>query len=349
MSTHEIQNIYSILTRMYPMKLRHVKTYDDLIALELSHFRIVGAFDYSRCVDITNVSHVRIESGWMTIKRYLFIVTKAMEYVNLSFFLEYPNALPYCSLPPLHIHQICLAGNITTPKYTTLHIEKPLVHRSNHFNFYPSLDMSTDATAILREVTLLNHTRDRYDTLHFHLWEGGDLSVVHMILKCLCGQREEWMTPYIMHDSQHMHTDDNTGKITFPPVHYDPWVTTERTTPIIPSFKNYCTKYAGKIVLHVNRKCASAAWYLMTYLIYAFAKKITRKTILINGVHVKVGVVYGIEINGYSLTSSGDAYGDNPLRQCKLFGKKYTVKFPSQFYKSSIEKRDINRFWLPNA
>jgi hypothetical protein len=87
----------------------------------------------------------------------------------------------------------------------------------------------------------------------------------------------------------------------------------------------------------------------MTYLIYAFAKKITRKTILIHGVPVKVGIVYGIEINGYSSTTSGDAYGDNPLRQCKLFGKKYTVKFPSQFYTGSIEKRDINRFWLPNA
>jgi len=331
------------------MKLRHVKKYEDLVALDLSHFHIMGAFDHFRRMDITNVSHVLVEAGWLSMRQYLAALTKAVEYLNLSFFLEYPHAVPYCSLPPLHIHRICEGGVVTTPKYTSVAIEKPLDHDSNHFNFYRSLDMSTDATAIRKELTRLNHTRDRYHTLHFHLWEGGDLSVVHMILKCLCGQREDWMTPYMMHDSQKFHEDDNTGKITLLPLHYDPWVTTERTTPIIRSFKNYCTKYGGKIVLHVNRKTASAAWYLITYLVYAFAKKITRKTVLVHGIPVKVGLVRGIEIHGYSLTSSGDGLGDHPTRECKIFGKKYTVKFPAQFYKTSVEQRDLNRFWLPNA
>jgi hypothetical protein len=320
------------------MKLRHVKVFEDLVALDLSHFHIMGAFDHFRYIDITKMSHVLIETGWVSIKRYLAALTKTVEYLNLSFFLEHPHALPYCTLPPLHIHKICKDGRVTAPEYTTVRIEKPLDHGSHHFNFYRSLDMSTDATTIRKELTRLNHTRDKYDTLHFHLWEGGDLSVVHMILKCLCGQREDWMTPYIRHD-----TDDDTVE------HYDPWVTTEPTTPVIRSFKNYCTKYAGKIVLHVNRKTASAAWYLITYLIYAFAKKIVRKTLLVHGIPVKVGVVQGIEIHGYSLTSSGDGLGDKPSRPCKLFGNKYMIKFPNQFYKTSVEQRDINRFWLPNA
>jgi hypothetical protein len=83
--------------------------------------------------------------------------------------------------------------------------------------------------------------------------------------------------------------------------------------------------------------------------VYAFAKKITRKTVLVHGIPVKVGLVRGIEIHGYSLTSSGDGLGDNATRECKIFGKKYMVKFPAQFYKTSVEQRDLNRFWLPNA
>jgi hypothetical protein len=285
----------------------------------------------------------------MTTRQYLRAVAAIVDHLELPFFLEDPHRIPYCELPSLAITSICENDRIVKPRYLSLHIEKPMKRGPNHFNFFPSLDMGTDARAIVRELTRLNHTRDKHDTLPFHLWQGGDLSVIHMIIKCLCGQREDWMTPYVKYDSDRYHEDDDTGKKTLLPLHYDPWITTEHTTPLISDFKNYCAKYRGKIVLHVNRDCASAAWYLITYLIYAFATKITRKTISLHGVSMKIGIVRGVEIHGYSLTTMGDAYGDNPNRECKLFGKKYQVKFPSQIYKTSVEPRDLNRFWMPNA
>jgi hypothetical protein len=54
---------------------------------------------------------------------------------------------------------------------------------------------------------------------------------------------------------------------------------------------NYDTKYNGKIYLHMDTKNSSAAWFFITYLIYAFANKISRFSKKCYGQNIKYGKV----------------------------------------------------------
>jgi hypothetical protein len=347
-----VKDLYRVLKEIYPSKtlppLSQIKRLEDIIALKLSHFTVEGGIDFDRCIDFTDISHINIQSGWMTKNEYIDTLVPLIDIIQFSHFLHAPTLIPYTSYPHLEIHSVCINNTITKPSYIHTKIEKPLSYASNHFVFFRSLDLTTDSSAIRKELRRLELTRDSHKTLHFHLYKGGDTAVVHAILRCLCGKREPWMTSYTTYDSGgSVHIDNISGKKTVLPIHKDVW-NAEEDFPILPVEKTYSTKYSGDIVVHVNFSSASAAWYLLTYLIYAFATKITRTTRQIYGVPVKIGRVSGLTIKGYSLTTSGDAHGTRRNDKARLFGKDYSVKVPSVVLeRTSVKENDYLRFWLP--
>jgi len=345
MSDAEIKNIYRWMKSIYPFKkdlpaISDIHTINDLISLKLSHFTIVNGFTIGKYIPINNAQTLKIHDKWMTVNTYMKMIVNTIEYRYLSFFLENPTYIPVCNLPSLHIKEVCQNRHIYKPHYTNLvSLAPPIPQGANHFIF-PSLDLRTDSKRIKRELDRLITTRNDHKTLHFHLNEGGDLDVVHSILRCLCEKKEAWMKPLVVYDMMYNHEDDITHKKTIIPQEHDPWQ----------DFL-YKDKYSGKIVLHVNLHCASSAWYLITYLIYAFSNTIVRETVKLYGKTIKVGRVTGnIKIHGYSSTTSGDALGEEKdiQKTFTIFDKPFTIRAPSQVYITSVQKQDYNRFWLPN-
>ena len=346
MSAIEIKNIYRWIKSIYPLKhdlpnMAEIKTISDLSSLKLSHFTIVNAFNVGKYITIDDIKYVKIDGNWITINEYMNRIVNTIEYRNLSFFLENPNDMPECNLSSLKIEELCITAYTIKPHYSILSSTfNPKTNMTNHFIF-PSLDLRTDSKIIAKELDRLIKTRNKHKMIHFHLNEGGDLDVVHTILRCLCGEKEEWMKPFTIYDSTYNHENNTTHKITIIPQTQDPWH----------DFL-YKDKYSGKIILHVNLKCASSAWYLITYLIYAFSDTIIRETITIHGKPIKVGRVAGnIIIDGYSSTSSGDSLGEEKdiQRTFTIFNKKTTIRAPSKVLITSVMKQDYNRFWLPNS
>jgi hypothetical protein len=346
MSAIEIKNIYRWIKSIYPLKnelptIAEIKTISDLSSLKLSHFTIVNAFNIEKCLTIDDIKCVKIDGNWITTNEYMNRIVNTIEYRNLSFFLENPNAIPECNLSSLKIEELCTNTDTFKPHYRILSpTSNSKTNMSNHFTF-PSLDLRTDSKIIAKELDRLIKTRNKHKMIHFHLNEGGDMDVVHTILRCLCGEKEEWMKPFTIYDSEYNHENDTTHKITIIPQKHDPW-----------QEFSYKDKYSGKIILHVNLKCASSSWYLITYLIYAFSDTITRETIRIHGKKIKVGRVTGnIIIDGYSSTSSGDSLGEEKdIQQTfTIFNKKTTIRAPSKALITSVHKQDYNRFWLPNS
>jgi hypothetical protein len=71
---------------------------------------------------------------------------------------------------------------------------------------------------------------------------------------------------------------------------------------------NYTTKYNGKIYLHMTKQNGSAAWFFITYLIYAFSNKINRYSKKCYGQTIKYGTIESnqLKIIGHSGTTSGN-------------------------------------------
>lgn len=94
----------------------------------------------------------------------------------------------------------------------------------------------------------------------------------------------------------------------------------------------------------MNKQNTSAAFYFITYLIYAFSTKINRYSEKCYGQNIKYGSIESDQLIllGHSATSSGDGnpiqikYNDNIIVNCPTL----------QFISSSIKKSDYNRFWM---
>jgi len=346
MSETEIKDIYRWIKSTYPIKkdlptISDIHTINDLIALKLSHFTIVNAFNIEKYISIDDIQYIKINEKWIPVNKYMNMIVNTIEYRYLSFFLENPKCIPECTLPSFKIAEVCTNTHRSAPHYRNLSSTwNPMKYGSNHFIF-PSLDLRTDSKQIKKELDRLVATRNNHKILHFHLNEGGDLDVVHSILRCLCGKKEAWMKPLILYDTMYTHEDDITHKKTIIPQENDPW----QNFP-------YKDKYSGKIMLHVNLHCASSAWYLITYLIYAFSDTIVRETVKVHGKTIKVGRITGnIKIRGYSSTTSGDALGEEKdiQKEFTIFNKPFTIRTPSQVFITSVRTQDYNRFWLPNC
>ncbi len=213
------------------------------------------------------------------------------------------------------------------------------IDKENHF-YFKSFNVKSNKLQLKNEMMRLFKNRDKYKTIHFHLDNngGGDNVPAHLILRCLTGKKEKWMKNIIK---------KLTNKKDF---EWDCWkedeaginnynVVQELNLDFIP---NYETKYTGKIYLHMNKKNGSAAWFFITYLIYAFADKIIRYNQKSFNQTIKLGYITSnqLVLKGFSGTTSGDCNSKNILYD------KINIYYPTQqFISCSINKRDWNRFW----
>jgi len=350
----QIQSIYAYLKKQYPLPLpSEITTLAELMNLKLSHFNINGVLDYNQILNISELTHVEINSEWIPIDTYATLMTRFTPITSRGALLQHPTRLITCNLPSYTIQRLKQGERIETPKYLTYEkafpVAKSSVSGANHFTI-SSFTIDDNSAQLSEVIGRLWKVRDSYSTLHFHLEEntGGDLIPVHLIMLCLCGGHQRWMTDYEV--IEHYNGRNVSRK-------WNPW------TPWDPDnhdYKNYktldldetelfrhTTPYKGKIVVHMNRGCQSSTWYFITYLVYVFANRIERFVQYIHGVPFKCGRVSRsqIELHGYSGTTSGD--GNLICKNFILDGTTIRGCFPTQAnIHHPIQERDWNRFWI---
>ncbi len=211
------------------------------------------------------------------------------------------------------------------------------INKDNHF-YLMSFNIEQNFKNLGNEMNRLFINRDKFNSIHFHLDNnyGGDIVPAHLILRCLVGKKEKWMK--------------NIKKILIDKTYFewDCWNEENEDYKIIKDLNlniipNYETKYNGKIYLYMNNINSSAAWFFITYLIYAFSDKIKRFNKKCFGQTIKFGTIISKQLilKGHSGTTSGDG---NPIY---INYKNIKIRCPTeQFVSCSIKNIDWNRFWI---
>jgi len=215
------------------------------------------------------------------------------------------------------------------------------VDKENHF-YLASFDVSSHHRELKKEMDRLIKNRDNYNSLHFHLNNngGGDLVPVHLIIRCLVGKKETWMK-----NIKKMLSNKKIQE-------WDCWNEENKHSPNYKTVQemqldvlpNYQSKYKGKIYLYTDKYNGSAAWFFITYLIYAFGGKINRYSKTCYGKVLKFGNVTNetsqLRIKGHSNTTSGDGNAS------EIKYKNIVLQCPTeQFLNCSVKENDWNRFW----
>lgn len=291
-------------------------------------------------------------------KNYLILFTSFLRNdenycINPSVFLQYLHY--YNFIDSLHIKSIDFYNkknkitNSILVKYTKYPLYKIIENNNifskssgkNHF-FLNSFNILKNKSYLKNELMRLFINRDKYKSIHFHLDDnrGGDLIPVHLIIRCLVGQRESWM--------KNVEKRLSNGKI----MKWDPWKEdqvdnpnykrfTELDLDFVPDYKD---KYKGKIYLYMHNYNGSSSWYFITYLIYAFSNKIKRFNKKCFGKVLKFGKLIGknqLKLKGISSTCSGD--GNSKI----IDFKEIKISCPTiQIIHSSVKDNDWNRFWI---
>jgi hypothetical protein len=349
----QIQSIYAYLKKQYPLPLPpEITTFVELMNLKLSHLYWDGVSKYDQIIDITGLTHVELNSEWIPIDTYATLMTRITCIAYRGYFLQYPNYLFTCNLPSYSIQRVKRGEHIEIPKYLTKKEAfsplKSSVAAANHFTI-SSFSINDNAAQLSEVIGRLWKVRDRYSTLHFYPEYGGNLIPVHLIMLCLCGGHQKWMTEYKVID-HHRNGQNILRK-------WNPWTPWNSDNEDYKLYKKlgldetelfrHTTPYKGKIVIHMNPEYASSTWYLITYLIYVFATRIERFVKYVHGVPVKCGRATGpqIELRGCSATTSGD--GNSVHKEFILDTKLVLGTFPTQANISRpVQERDWNRFWI---
>jgi len=222
----------------------------------------------------------------------------------------------------------------------------PKLHHDNHF-YLNSFDVKSNQHQLTKEIKRLFLHRDEYDDIHFHLdSNGGDDTPGQLIMWCLVGPRESWMKPVTK-------ILKNKTEIT-----WDVWSESDPENPMnhdtvqaleLGNIPTYDTKYSGKIYVYMNPQNDSAAWFFITYLIYAFAKKqdiIRHQSSCFENTY-KHGIVlpyHQLILRGKSGTTSGD--GNPEPIVVRKNDTNILVQCPTeQIISSSILPKDWNRYW----
>ena len=353
-----IIEINMILSNNYPIKTSFNNIHN------LSHFWIMSN-DWNKFIPFQININGDILTGQYKNKRIKQVVTNKIHSWN-EYLLLYTSILnihwhpcidenkflclihTYNFLDDLNIKKIIIKDEtidinyIPVPNYKlpwTDNIKPNIINKDNHF-YFDSFDVNKNHNKIGTQIMRLIKNRDKYNSIHFHLDNngGGDIVPAHLILRCLVGKKEKWMK-----NIQKILTNKKIEE-------WDCWKeengynsdqVKKLNLDLLPDYK---TKYTGKIYLYMNKKNGSAAWYFITYLIYAFSAHIKRFTKKCYGQTFKFGSIDKtgqLIIKGYSGTSSGD-------------GNAISIKFNNinifcpteQFTNCSIKKKDWNRFWI---
>jgi hypothetical protein len=365
-----VEKTNHILSKYYPVKI----SFDKINTL--SHFQIVSN-DYKRFLTINmNIDGVILNGEYKNYQIVKVITTKIFDWekyillyvsllnksfnpsINQTKFIYHLHSYNYIDI--LNIKKLVIknekTGEIIEYKveYTDTDKksyqlpwnninQKDVIKKDNHF-YLEDFSVNDNYKNLKIEMDRLIKNRDKYKTIHFHLNNngGGDIVPAHIIIKCLVGRRERWMKNIKKIKKKYC----KTKKI----FEWDCWKEENENSPKIGMIKklnldnlpNYESKYNGKIYLHMNTQNGSAAWFFITYLIYAFANKIKRYSKKCYGQNIKYGTIESdnLILLGHSDTSSGDG------NDVSIKFNNIEIKCPTeQFLSCSIKKYDWNRFW----
>jgi hypothetical protein len=201
-------------------------------------------------------------------------------------------------------------------------------------------ELLDEIEAMKKELDRLILNRDKYKEIHFHIENngGGDLIPVHLILRTLTGKKEKWMKNIIKINKNKKIEEWNCWN---EENEYHAESVKNLELIKLPDFND---KYNGKIHLHINETNGSSSWFLITYLIYSFGGKINRFTKKCENRIYKYGTINNnlskLKLYGTSNTTSGDG------NSIKKNINNINIYIPTeQFIKSSVKKKDYNRYW----
>jgi hypothetical protein len=362
-----IKKINKVLCMNYPIKFNNLKNLDKL--KNLSHF-FLKINHINKFLPFEININGKILSGKYNNYQIIKVITNK-EYLWNDFILLYVSIFDnyynpcvnennfinllhnYNFINVLNIKKIIATKNNKTVNISVNYISKKpyklifknnkilnKINKNNYF-YFNSFNLNKD-TEITEKLNRLIKNRDKFDSIHFFLDNngGGALIPVHLIIRCLVGKKEKWMKKSITK----ILTNGNTYK-------WDCWKEENKIGNNsvkklqLDTLPNYKTKYKGKIYLHMTKDNGSAAWFFITYLIYAFGGNIKRYTKNCFGQKIKFGTINNknsqLILKGHSDTTSGD--GNNIY----IKYKNITIGCPTeQFISSSIKKNDWNRYWI---
>jgi hypothetical protein len=357
--------ITQILKKTYPYPAKSTDI------TKLSHFRII-AWDYNWRFPFYFDEMGKIMSGeylgWhitdvytttkMTMHTYIALYLTILELSNhpINEYDQFQQIIHAAAMVnELHIKSVVIKRKsfIETIQiqytqsfnYTMMWREPPLINTinnaANHF-YFPSFTIIGNETWMKREIDRLFVLRDTFKTIHFHLNDnpGGENIPVHLILRCLCGSREPWMKDIskVMQNKEIYTWDcwneeniDNFKKLI--------------SSLNLEMFPINQPKFAGKIIVHMTRDNGSAAWFFITYLVYAFGGKVNRIYRTMFNQKYKFGRIADpnsqLTLKGISSTTSGDGNAESFQINSKIRGRCPT----EQFLTSSVRNCDWNMFW----
>jgi len=212
------------------------------------------------------------------------------------------------------------------------------INKPNHF-YFSSFDIDRYKDELHIEMSRLFKNRDSYKNIHIHLDNnGGGYNVpTHLLIRCLVGGHEKWMKTIKKKINDKIGESKCWNEDNPSHGHYKDFLKLNLEAP------KYKTKYTGKIHLYISSKNASAAWYFITYMIYAFGSNIKRYTKKCYGQNLKFGTISKdsqLILHGYSATCSGDS------NAIPINYKDIIIRNPrDQILSCSVKKNDWNRFW----
>jgi len=357
--TKLINKINNLLKKYYPIK----KSFKNIN--ELSHFRIEDMtlneyfpfeFDINGIIlsgKYKSYKIVKVKTiNWYSWKRYILLYLSYYTILRNPFVdksnlvineLHKKNKIDILSINDLIIQKdndiLEIDANYQNKNYKNNIIKNiKSIDKDNHF-YFSSFVIDENTEEIRRELMRLFINRDKYNSIHIHLNEGGDSSPGNLIVRCLVGQLEPWMKKCKKIDAYGIHkwnlwNEDKKGVINF-----------RRIEKLKLDFTvNYFTKYKGKIHLYIDG-VNSAAWYLTTYLIYAFSSEIKRFHRKYYGQIIKFGTISKdsqLVLHGQSSTCSGDGNWI-PTKYHDII---INIPTMQRLENEPIKKIDFNRFWI---
>ena len=359
-----ISSINTILKNNYPIK----KSFDEIN--NLSHFEIFSN-NYNKFLTINiNIDGLILSGPYKNYQidkvftteiidwnKYILLYVSFLDKsrnpcINKTNFIYLIHTYNYNNV--LNIKKMLIKHNNHTIEYEVDYIDTHKYYlpslktiynnninkKDNHF-YLDDFSVNDNYKKLKIDIDRLIKNRDKYRNIHFYLNNngGGDIVPAHMIVRCLIGQRENWMKP--------IQKIETTKEI----LEWNCWEEENKDSPNykvvkklnLDTLPNYDTKYNGKIYVHMNKQNGSSAWFFITYLIYGFSTKMNRFSKKCYGQDIKYGAVESdqLVLLGHSGTTSGDG------NQVLIKKNNIEILCPTeQFISCSVKKYDWNRFWI---
>jgi hypothetical protein len=210
---NNLLNIYNKIIKIYPTKLNvseltsvshlEIISQDFNLRLENEIDTISGLINYKNKNILINKITTKNKKTY-NLNEYLKLYIKYLNkdqnpIINQTKFNYVINT--YNNLEELCIIKLnedIIPNYITNSKTPDPYIDLKLKieKAANHF-YFDSFSVNSNQKNLSKELNRLIINKEKYDNLHFHLENnhGGDLVPVHIIIRILAGDKEDWMKP----------------------------------------------------------------------------------------------------------------------------------------------------------